>query len=175
MPHARHRLVAVLLAALVGCACQLSGGAPTVTSIATAVPFATATATDRATPEPSAPPSTPSAGATASAASTAAPPPSVGTVESFWIPDSARRRYFQARARLVRRSAHFDVWVAEAEPADEAAIGRSLDQLGNRILPTVLQQFGGGKINPERLRVAIVNVRVGGIIGYYSSVNEYPR
>ena len=247
MPPARHRLVAVLLAALVGCACQLSGGAPTVTSIATAVPFATATATDRATPEPSAPPSTaappspsatavarpsgPTATATAAATPAAparptaaaatvapaapsdpaaeleralgavpptrdvvdlwrryrthgepvptaraeAPAPSVGTVESFWISDSARRRYFQARARLVRRSAHFDVWVAEAEPADEAAIGRSLDQLENRILPTVLQQFGGGKINPERLRVAIVNVRVGGIIGYYSSVNEYPR
>ncbi|HEV8638883.1 MAG TPA: hypothetical protein VG370_32130 [Chloroflexota bacterium] len=99
----------------------------------------------------------------------------VGDVEAFWISDSARRRYFQARARLVRRSAHFDVWVQEGERADEAALARSLDRLETRILPTLLQQFGGGKIREERLRVAIVNVRVGGLVGYYSSVNEYPR
>src|SRR3989442_1061107 len=67
------------------------------------------------------------------------------------------------------------MWVQEGERADEAALARSLDGLETRILPTLLQQFGGGKIREERLRVAIVNVRVGGLVGYYSSVNEYPR
>ncbi|HEY3078992.1 MAG TPA: hypothetical protein VGM69_03705 [Chloroflexota bacterium] len=100
---------------------------------------------------------------------------SVGALESFWISDSQRRRYFQARARLVARSAHFDMWVQEGERADEASLGRSLDRLETRTLPSVLREFGGGKIREDRLRVAIVNVRVGGIIGYYSSVNEYPR
>ena len=99
----------------------------------------------------------------------------VGDVETFWISDSARRRYFQARARLVQRSAHFDAWVQEGERVDDAALARSLDRVETSILPTVLRQFGGGKIAEDRLRIAIVNVRVGGIVGYYSSVNEYPR
>jgi immune inhibitor A len=100
---------------------------------------------------------------------------SVGDVEPFWIADSARRRYFQARARLAQRSAHFDAWVQEGERVDEAALTRSLDRLETSILPTVLRQFGGGKIAESGLRVTIVNVRLGGVVGYYSSVNEYPR
>jgi hypothetical protein len=99
----------------------------------------------------------------------------VGDVETFWISDSARRRYFQARARLAQKSPHFDAWVQEGERVDEAALARSLDRLETSILPTVLRQFGGGKIPEQTLRVAIVNVRVGGVVGYYSSVNEYPR
>jgi immune inhibitor A len=102
-------------------------------------------------------------------------PSEVGDVETFWIADSARRRYFQARARLAQRSAHFDAWVQEGERVDEAALARSLERLETSILPTLLRQFGGGKIDEKALRVAVVNVRVGGVVGYYSSVNEYPR
>jgi immune inhibitor A len=99
----------------------------------------------------------------------------VGDVETFWISDSAQRRYFQARARLAQRSAHFDAWVQEGERIDEPALTRSLDRLETSILPTVLRQFGGGKIAEDGLRITIANVRVGGVVGYYSSVNEYPR
>ena len=107
-------------------------------------------------------------------ATPAAPPPPIGDVREFWVADSLRHRYFRARARLLARSEHADFYVQEGEKIDETAVRKSLDTFEQRIVPTIVRDFAADKLSVDALKVALLNVRLGGLVGYYSSADEHP-
>jgi hypothetical protein len=105
---------------------------------------------------------------------TPAPPQAVGDSRDFWVADSARKRYFKVRAKLAQRSDHVDFYVQDGETTDNAAITRSLQTIETTIIPGIAHYFGGSALPLDKLRIAILNTRLTGLIGYYSSVDEFP-
>lgn len=114
------------------------------------------------------------AGTPTVAATTPTPAP-IGATADFWVADGVRQRYFQVKAKLTLRSEHVDFWVQQGENVDQRAVQRSVDGFEQRTVPTIIRDFGGDRVALDRLRVSILNVRLPGLVGYYSSVDEFPR
>lgn len=98
----------------------------------------------------------------------------IGHERQFWVADSANKRYFQVKARLQRQSEHVDFYVQEGERVEDAAADRSLETIERRILPALTTELGADRLSLNKLRVTILNTRLRGLVGYYSSVDEYP-
>ncbi|HEY3110380.1 MAG TPA: hypothetical protein VGL23_16595, partial [Chloroflexota bacterium] len=106
---------------------------------------------------------------------TAGPPAQIGDRREFWVADSANKRYFKVTARLLQRSDHVDFYVQESERVDADGVARSIETIEQTILPALAGDFAAGRLALDRLRIAILNTRLRGLVGYYSSVDEYPR
>ncbi len=105
------------------------------------------------------------------------PDPQPGDTARFWLgdPDTDRTREITATLRL--RTAHLEMWAEQDTALDEAALRRSAEAFESRIYPTLHETFGaewspGVDGNP---RLAVLNARVAGAAGYFTSANEYPR
>ena len=115
-------------------------------------------------------PGTPTPGAVATST-----PAAIGSTADFWVADGVRQRYFQAKAKLLLHSPHVDFRVQQGEIVDEAAAQRSIDGFVKQTMPTIVKDFGGDRVALDQLRLTILNIRLPGLVGYYSSVDEFPR
>ena len=97
----------------------------------------------------------------------------IGQSRRFWITDgSAKSRMITAR--LVESSRHVDAFVQDGENVDLDKLRTSLSTIETHLLPTLLRDFTASRIPMDGLRIAVLNLRLSSVAGYYSSVNEHP-
>ena len=99
---------------------------------------------------------------------------SIGESRRFWISDAGASSSRVITARLVERSSHIDAFVQEGESVNLEKLRISLATIENHLLPTLLREFAASTIPLDELRLAVLNVRLSGVAGYYSSVNGHP-
>ena len=98
---------------------------------------------------------------------------SINQSRQFWITDgNAKSRVITAR--LVDSTSHVDAYVQDGETVDLTKLRASLSTIETHLLPTLLRDFTASKIPMEGLRIAVLNLRLSSVAGYYSSVNEHP-
>lgn len=101
----------------------------------------------------------------------------VGQTEDFWVMDPHRDEYFTVSASLRLVTPHAYWYVQTGEQVDLRVLQRAADRFERNTYPKARQYLG-----PERdvgvdgdPRITILNARIPGVSGYYSSVDEYPR
>lgn len=100
----------------------------------------------------------------------------VGTVQTFWVADDANSTYYQIRAELRGKSEHLYMYVEEGLDLPQAGIDKTVRVFEETIYPTVRRHYGeewipGVDNDP---RITILNARIPGVGGYYSSADEFP-
>ncbi|TAK20978.1 MAG: hypothetical protein EPO26_15905 [Chloroflexota bacterium] len=92
----------------------------------------------------------------------------------FWVSDPGRRAIFSIEGRLFRRSTSVDVWNQDGQTIDAEGLDRSVTRFESVTRPKLARGLFPSLPLAEFERLAIVNARVGGVIGYFSSSNEHP-
>ncbi len=98
----------------------------------------------------------------------------IGESRQFWISDGGAGSSRVVTARLVERSAHIDAFVQDGESVVLEKLRASIATIENQLLPTLLREFAASTIPLDSLRLAVLNVRLNNVAGYYSSINEQP-
>jgi len=100
----------------------------------------------------------------------------VGRTDTFWLMDLANTQAYQSTFELVLVTPHAYWYVEEGLTVKRSAIERSAFRFEADIYPTVTRVFGNewspGIDNDPRL--SILNARLNGVGGYFSSTDEYP-
>lgn len=100
----------------------------------------------------------------------------LGTVRSFWVADDANNTYYQIEAELRGKSQHLYMFVEADLDLPQAGIDKTIREFEEVIYPTIRRYFGeewspGVDNDP---RITILNSRIPGVGGYYSSADEFP-
>ncbi len=108
----------------------------------------------------------------------AAPQPTGrGVSRSFWVGDLQAGRMRLVDATLRVQTEHVEMWVENGASVDDEALQDSARILEEHILPTVRASVvpdwhPGTDDNP---RLAVLNVHITGVAGYFAAANLYPR
>ena len=101
---------------------------------------------------------------------------SVGRTDTFWLVDLTDVETYQSDFTLVLVSPHAYWYVEDGLEVSMSGIERSASRFEEDIYPAVTQVFGSewspGIDNDPRLN--ILNARLRGVAGYFSSTDEYP-
>lgn len=101
---------------------------------------------------------------------------SLGDQESFWVLNLDTIEAFRVQATLRHISPHLYIWVQDDINVQQDALERSAKAFEEQSYPTVRHYFGSewrpGIDNDPRL--AILNARFSGALGYFSSGDEFP-
>ena len=115
-------------------------------------------------------------GQVARVANTVQPDYPLGSTQAFWVADHANSTYHQVEAVLRGKSDNLYMYVEEGVNVSQSAIDRTVREFEEVIYPTVRQYFGeewspGIDADP---RVTMLNARIPGVVGYFTSADEYP-
>ena len=101
---------------------------------------------------------------------------SVGHTETFWLVDLTDTETYQSEFRLVLVTPHAYWYLEDGLDISMSGLERSASRFEEDIYPVVTQVFGTewtpGIDNDPRLN--ILNARLKGVAGYFSSTDEYP-
>ena len=100
----------------------------------------------------------------------------LGTVHSFWVADDENKSYYQISAELRGKSDSLYMYVEAGLNLSQSGIDRTIREFEETIYPTV-RRFYGEEWNPgvdNDPRITILNARIPGVGGYYSSADEFP-
>ena len=100
----------------------------------------------------------------------------VGRTDTFWLMDLAATKAYQSAFDLVLITPHAYWYVEEGLAVRQSAIERSALKFESEIYPAVTRVFGS-EWNPgidNDPRLTILNARLNGVGGYFSSTDEYP-
>ena len=100
----------------------------------------------------------------------------LGTVQTFWVADDANSTYYEIKAELRGKSEHLYMYVEEGLNLPQSGIDKTIREFENVIFPTIRRYFGeewspGVDNDP---RITVLNARIPGVGGYYSSADEFP-
>jgi hypothetical protein len=100
----------------------------------------------------------------------------LGTVHQFWVADDKNNSYYQINAVLRGKSEHLYMYVEEGVDVPRSGIDRTLSEFERTIYPRIRAYFGeewspGIDNDP---RITVLNARIPGVGGYYSSADEFP-
>ncbi len=101
----------------------------------------------------------------------------LGSTQAFWVADHENSTYYQIDAVLRGKSEHLYMYVEEGVNVAQSAIDRTIREFEDVIYPTVRTYFGeewspGVDADP---RITVLNARIPGVGGYFSSADEYPN
>ncbi len=100
----------------------------------------------------------------------------VGHTETFWLVDLADTEIYQSEFRLALVTPHAYWYVEDGLDVSLSGLERSASRFEENIYPVVTEVFGTewnpGIDNDPRLN--ILNARLKGVAGYFSSTDEYP-
>ena len=100
----------------------------------------------------------------------------VGHTETFWLVDLAATETYQSEFRLALVTPHAYWYVEDDLEIGMSGLERSASRFEEDIYPVVTEVFGTewtpGIDNDPRLN--ILNARLRGVAGYFSSTDEYP-
>jgi len=100
----------------------------------------------------------------------------VGHTETFWLVDLADTKTYQSAFRLALVTPHAYWFVEDDLEISMSGLERSASRFEEDIYPVMTQVFGSewnpGIDNDPRLNV--LNARLKGVAGYFSSTDEYP-
>ena len=100
----------------------------------------------------------------------------VGYTDTFWLVDLAATETYQSEFKLVLVTPHAYWYVEDGLDVSLSGLERSASRFEETIYPVVTQVFGTewnpGIDNDPRLN--ILNARLRGVAGYFSSTDEYP-
>ena len=117
------------------------------------------------------------AGLPAAATPQAAPTYRIGDRHAFWVLDQTSKTYRQVTARLAHITDYVYMYVADGLQIDDARLKASAEVFGRTTYPTLRGYFGSewtpGIDNDPHL--TILNARVPGVGGYFSSGDEVPK
>ncbi len=108
---------------------------------------------------PDAPPSKPTASA-------------VGQDEPFWVTDADNRRFFLLNAALAYTSQHTRFYLQEGESVISSAWREAANAYETGTYPRLGPLLGAKPSDPP---ITVLNGRVPGVRGYFTSVDSYPR
>lgn len=100
----------------------------------------------------------------------------LGTLQTFWVADDANKTYYQIRAELRGKSEHLYMYVEEGLNLPQSGIDKTISEFETVIFPRIRRYFGeewspGVDNDP---RITVLNARIPGVGGYYSSADEFP-
>ena len=100
----------------------------------------------------------------------------VGSVQTFWVADDANDTYYEIKAVLRGKSEHLYMYVEEGLDLPQSGIDETIREFEDVIFPTIRRYFGeewspGVDNDP---RITVLNARIPGVGGYYSSADEFP-
>lgn len=101
-------------------------------------------------------------------------PAPLGATADFWVAEGANHRYYRTRAQLLARGKHVEFWVQEGQNVDRAAAQRSIEAFESRIAPTIVRDFAADRVALDELKLTVLNARLPGLVGYFSSVDQHP-
>ena len=100
----------------------------------------------------------------------------VGHTDTFWLVDLADTETYQSGFRLALVTSHAYWYIEEGLDVSLSGLKRSASRFEKTIYPVVTDVFGSewnpGIDNDPRLN--ILNARLKGVAGYFSSTDEYP-
>ncbi len=98
------------------------------------------------------------------------------SVDTFWLADDENDTYYQISAVLRGKSEHLYMYVQEGLDVRQADIEKTLRVFEENIYPTIRRYFGSewspGVDNDPR--ITVLNARIPGFGGYYSSADQFP-
>lgn len=101
----------------------------------------------------------------------------LGHRQTFWAMDLVGTQRFTLNAELVYISPHAYFYVEDGVEIPQEALAKAAADFEERIYPSLIfyagQPWGSGVDGDTRL--VIINARIPGVAGYYSSTDEYPR
>jgi immune inhibitor A len=101
---------------------------------------------------------------------------SVGRTDTFWLVDLANTETYQSEFRLALVTPHAYWYVEHGLDLSLSDLERSASRFEEDIYPVVTRVFGSewspGIDNDPRLN--ILNAKLSGVAGYFSSTDEYP-
>jgi len=101
---------------------------------------------------------------------------SVGRTDTFWLVDLASTKTYQREFRLALVTPHAYWYVEDGLDVSASGLERLAARFEEDIYPVLTQVFGSewnpGIDNDPRLN--ILNARLSGVAGYFSSTDEYP-
>jgi immune inhibitor A len=106
-----------------------------------------------------------------------APPMSVGDHRSFQVLNQVASRYESVEATLVYASPHAYWWLQDGFSVEQAAFERSAEVFETKAF-RVLQMLYGSVTLPSigaDSKIHVLNSRIHGVSGYFSSVDALPR
>src|SRR5579883_1199174 len=99
----------------------------------------------------------------------------VGSEQTFWVANQISKSYFQARARIVYKTAHAYWYVQDGVNLPAADVKSAADYFENRTYAVEHQLFGSewtpGIDNDVHITILVGNIP--GVGGYYSTADEY--
>jgi len=106
-------------------------------------------------------------------------PPSykVGDRHTFWVLDQTTKAFYQVSARIVYLTDHLYMYVADGVDLPLGQVKASADLFERQTYPT-LRRYFGSEWSPgvdNDVHITILNARIPGVGGYFSSSDEYPR
>lgn len=117
-------------------------------------------------------------GGPAAVATASAPPDyQVGDKHTFWVLDQASKTPYRVTARIAYVTAHVYMYVADGVSISAANIKASADIFENQTYP-LLHKYIGSETSPgidNDVHITILNARIPGLGGYFSSLDTYPR
>ena len=99
------------------------------------------------------------------------------SVQTFWVADDENNNYYQIRAVLRGKSEHLYMYVEEDLDLPQSGIDRTIREFEEVIYPTIRRHYGE-ELSPgvdNDPRITVLNARIPGVGGYYSSADEYPN
>ncbi len=101
----------------------------------------------------------------------------LGTMQTFWVADDENKNYYQIRAELRGKSDHIYMYVEEGLDLPQSGIDKTIREFEDTIYLTIREYFGeewspGIDNDP---RITVLNARIPGVGGYYTSADEFPR
>ena len=100
-----------------------------------------------------------------------------GSVQTFWVADDENKDYYQIRAVLRGKSEHLYMYVEEDLDLPQSGIDRTIREFEEVIYPKI-RRYYGEELSPgvdNDPRITVLNARIPGVGGYYSSADEYPN
>ncbi len=108
-----------------------------------------------------------------------AEPPREGDVQEFYIMDFNTHEVYTVTAELVYVTPHAYFWAETGLKFDRADVVALMEEFENHIYPTVRKHFGSeptpGIDGDPHLYILYVKQLGGGVAGYFSSVDAWPR
>ena len=100
----------------------------------------------------------------------------LGTVQAFWVADDENNTYYQIEAELRGKSEHLYMYVEVGLDLPQSGIDKTIGEFEDTIYPRIRRYYGeewspGVDNDP---RITILNARIPGVGGYYSSADEFP-
>ena len=100
-----------------------------------------------------------------------------GSVQTFWVADDENKNYYQIRAVLRGKSEHLYMYVEEDLDLPQSGIDRTIREFEEVIYPKI-RRYYGEELSPgvdNDPRITVLNARIPGVGGYYTSADEYPN